>query len=255
MPLPSDNIDSYFNEYQRAGALYRPTRFQFYIPQLPFKLGVVSTDFRKDFQFALDTVFFPGRNISSEPLKIAGPIEEIPYEATYSGDLDLGVRLSGDFKEKALFESWMDLVLNQRTQDLQYPDAYRCDAFVHGLDLKNQTTYILKLVDVWPKSVARVTAGQGLMNSVANMQIQLGWRRYYPIYLEKTTYHGPQLANFVKDKVTALRNQGAIENLPSGIEIPLSEGQPEQNFRPNENLSPYAPESGLRRSGPSDRPD
>lgn len=215
MPLPSDNIDSYRNQYTRAGQLYRPTRFQMDIPKLPNLINVPASPFRKDFQFAIDTVFFPGRNISSEPLKIAGPVEEIPYESTYSGDLDIGIRVSGDFKEKVLIESWMDLVLNQRTQDLQYPDFYRCDALLHGLNYKNEIMYTLKLTDVWPKGASRVSVGQGLTDSIATMQVQLAFRRYYPIYVEQTSYHGSQFGNqFVKDKIVALRNQGAENNLP-----------------------------------------
>lgn len=220
MPKPTASTN-YSDVRSKAGRLYQPTRFEFHIPELPSLINqsINSIEFRRDFQFSLENVFFPGRNISSEPIKIAGPVDEIPYEATYSGDLDMTVRVSGDFKEKVLFETWQDIIINQKTQNLNYPDNYRCDAFIEALNLKNEKIYEIKLTDVWPKSVGRVSVGQGLFNSVATMQIQLAFRRYFVIYSDDRRNigdmpYGGKNSRFIQDKITQLINEGADLTLP-----------------------------------------
>ena len=199
-------------------SLYRPTRFEFRIDQLPYKLRQSDiTGFEKSFQFAIENVFFPGRAIASETLKLAGPVDEIPYEAVYSNDLDVTAKVSADFREKALFESWMDIVVNQRTQNLAFPNEYRCDATIEALNLQDDKIYEIKLTEVWPKTVGRVSVGQGLLNSYATMQIGLAFRKYVVIYVDKEEYHGDPNNEFVRDKFFDGRRYGQIENVPNLI--------------------------------------
>lgn len=221
------SITNFSNMNSKAAGMYQPTRFEFYIPELPSLIhrSLGGNEFRKDFQFSVENVFFPGRNISSEPIKIAGPVDEIPYEATYSGDLDITARVSGDFREKNVFETWQDIIINQRTQNLNYPSNYRCRAIIEALNLQEEKVYEIALTDVWPKSVGRVSVGQGLFNSIATMQIQLAFRRYYVTYAEDTRIIGdpvnrgvrPTNAGFMADKIKTSINQGA--DFPSPVEV------------------------------------
>ena len=247
MPKPTASTN-YNDVRSKAGRLYQPTRFEFYIPELPSLIHrqIGASEFRKDFQFSLENVFFPGRNISSEPIKIAGPVDEIPYEATYSGDLDMTVRVSGDFKEKNMFETWQDTIVNQKSQNLNYPDNYRCRAIIEALNLQNEKIYEVALTEVWPKSVGRISVGQGLFNSVATMQIQLAFRRFYITYSDDTRYIGDPIevgslwrsklnTDFMRDKIRTSINQGA--DFPSPIEsqenfdsLPLNDPTSENNM-------------------------
>ena len=190
---------SYFNASKYATSLFRPTRYEFYIPQLP-SLGTPGggsffglqnpTDFRQEMQFSTENVFFPSRNISSEPIKVAGPVEEIPYEATYGQDLDVTLRVSEGFRERLIFETWMNTVQNLKTQNLNYPKNYRCEAYIIGMNINNEKTYEVKLTDVWPKSIGRVNVSQGSFNSIATMPIQLAFRRYFVTYANDITLLG-----------------------------------------------------------------
>ena len=187
--MPGPNFMQQSKRISLASKMYRPTRFYFVIPRLPFVVdggsvsnGLVSSisDFEAEIFFSTETAFFPGRNIASEPYKTSGPVDEIPYESTYSGDLDITMRVSQDFKERKAFESWMDKVVNQRRQTLNYPDSYRCEAFIKGYSIdEGEETYQARLTEVWPKSVGRVTVGQGLTDSIGTMQLQLAFRRYF----------------------------------------------------------------------------
>ena len=173
-----------------ASQMYKPTKFRFTIPQLPFQvvgefaagtgkgLGQAA-EIDTQLQFSTESVFFPSRNIASEPFKTAGPVEEIPYESTYSGDLDVTMRLSGDFRERHYFELWMDMLVNRVTQEFSYPDDYQCEAFIHAEDNKGKDLYVVRLTDVWPKGVGIVSVGQGLTDTIATMQVQLAFRRYF----------------------------------------------------------------------------
>ena len=180
MPTPSIN-----QAIGLATRLYKPTKFRFTIPQLPLRLSNKSSLFGSpseidsQLQFSTESVFFPSRNIASEPQKIAGPVDEIPYESTYSGDLDIAMRVSGDFRERMFFETWMDSTVNRITQEFQYPDSYRCEAFISAEVDDGKELFRVRLTEVWPKSLGRVSVGQGLTDSIATMQVQLAFRRYF----------------------------------------------------------------------------
>lgn len=217
--MPTNNGNTpYFDVKSLAGQLYRPTRFEFYIPELPSLIhrSIGVTEFRKDFQFAVQDVFFPGRNLGSDTYKIAGPVDEIPYESVYSGDLDITARLSGDFKEKLIFESWQDVIINQRTQNLNYPDNYRCDAYIDALNYRDETVYQIKLTEVWPKTVGRVSVGQSNTDSVATMVIGLAFRRYFVTYADDIRNLGEPVSSNLNskmfmDKIQQSRAEGAME--------------------------------------------
>jgi hypothetical protein len=246
MPI-NDGSNNYFDVKSLAGSLYRPTRYEFYIPKLPELIhsSISQFDFRKDIQFSVESVFFPSRNISSEPIKLSGPVDEIPYEATYSGDLDISIRVSGDFKEKVLFETWMDIIINQKTQNLNYPDNYRCDAVINGLNMKNETVFQTLLTQVWPKSVGRISVGQGQTDSIATMQLQLAYRRYFITYSEDVRNIGQpsrnnKNASFVADKMNQSRRYGAQFPDPGDIQKdyekvidPTSEFNAGSDFNPD----------------------
>ena len=90
------------------------------------------------------------------------------------------MRVSASFKERDFMEQWMNLVVSQTTQELQYPDSYRCNAEIEAYTLTEDfSPYSVRLTDVWPKGVGRVTVGQGLTDAIATMQVQLAFRRYY----------------------------------------------------------------------------
>lgn len=185
MPAPSIN-----EALGLAARLYRPTKFRMEIPRLPLLVAqpnagnltygtrAAATSIDTTLQFSTETVYFPGRNISSEPQKIAGPVDEIPYESTYSGDLDVAMRVSGNFTERTLFENWMNVVVHPVTQEFQYPDEYRCEIIITALTNEEKPIYSVVLTDAWPKTVGRVTVGQGQTDSVALMQVGLAFRKY-----------------------------------------------------------------------------
>ena len=89
-----------------AANLYRPNRYSIRFDNVPETVNpaINSSQFNRSMVFMVENVFFPGRNIASEPIEIAGPVDEIPYSGTYSGDLDITMRISNNFKERVLLK-------------------------------------------------------------------------------------------------------------------------------------------------------
>ena len=71
-----------------------------------------------------ESVNFPGRSLSSQPNRISGPVREMPYESLYSGDLDITFRVGGDMFERQYFEEWMDIIVDHKSNRLNYYDNY-----------------------------------------------------------------------------------------------------------------------------------
>ena len=107
----------------------------------------------------------------------------------------------------------MDIVINQKTQNLAYPDSYRCDATISALGLDDTILYELKLTDVWPKTVGRISVGQGNTDTIATMQLSLAWRKYIITYMKNNVYFGDVKNPMISDKLNQTRSYGGMYGL------------------------------------------
>ena len=155
-------------------------------------MGFSGTDAMRRLSETCETAMFPGRNISSQPNKIYGPVREMPYENIYSGDLDLTFRIGQDMFERVYFEKWMDSVVNKYNHKHKYYDDYVRDIYISQLTKDDSVVYQVVLKECWPKTVNPLTLGAAATDDYQKQGVSIAFRKYVVIDRETTEETAPQ---------------------------------------------------------------
>jgi len=126
-----------------------------------------------------ETCTMPGRNISTQDIKIHGPITEMPYEVSYSGDLDVTFKLSKDFKERIVFEQWQnEFITNPKTHNIKYLDNYKSEIEITQLDEEDKPIHRVVLEDAWPKTISPIEYGDERGGEINKQRIGFSFRKW-----------------------------------------------------------------------------
>ena len=77
-----------------------------------FNTSTVGPDFNETFRFRCEATELPGRTISTSDDQAYGPTTKFAYETSYQ-DVNLQIICSEDMRERAMFEMWMENIINQ----------------------------------------------------------------------------------------------------------------------------------------------
>tara|TARA_R110001592_G_scaffold114520_2_gene314416 strand:+ start:835 stop:1671 length:837 start_codon:yes stop_codon:yes gene_type:complete len=106
-----------------------------------------------------ENITMPGKNISTQEIKTHGPVDDMPYEVSYSGDVEATFKVAGDYFERNFFDAWQNTIIDPKTNNLGYKDSYSCEIEITQLDLQDQPIYHLVLEDAFPKVVGPIELG------------------------------------------------------------------------------------------------
>jgi len=86
-------------------------------------------------------------------------VDDMPYEVSYSGDVEATFKVAGDYFERNFFDAWQNTIIDPKTNNLGYKDSYSCEIEITQLDLQDQPIYHLVLEDAFPKVVGPIELG------------------------------------------------------------------------------------------------
>jgi len=155
-------------------------------------MGFSGTDAMRRLSETCEVSMVPGRNRSSQPNKIYGPVREMPYENIYSGDLDLTFRVGQDMFERIYFEKWMDSVTNKYNHNHSYYDDYTRDIYISQLTKDDSVVYKVVLRECWPKTVNPLTLGAATQNEYQKQSVSIAFRKYEVIDSDTTEETAPR---------------------------------------------------------------
>ena len=174
-----------------------------------------------------ESVNFPGRSLSSQPNRISGPVREMPYESLYSGDLDITFRVGGDMFERQYFEEWMDIIVDHKTNRLNYYDNYVRDIYLSQLNIKDQIVHQVIVKECYPKTLNPIERSQASTDETLKQSLSFAFREYEVI----DTTISPDL-------MFQIRNAKAIREQREQVEKEVAAAQREIiNFQLQESLS------------------
>ena len=149
-----------------------------------------------------ESVNFPGRSLSSQPNRISGPVREMPYESLYSGDLDITFRVGGDMFERQYFEEWMDIIVDHKSNRLNYYDNYVRDIYLSQLNMKDQIVHQVIVKECYPKTLNPIERSQASTDETLKQSLSFAFREYEVI----DTIISPDLLFQIKN-AKAIREQ------------------------------------------------
>jgi hypothetical protein len=131
--------------------LARANRFDVTISP-PLSLWWANSVSQKQLKYRCEVSQLPGRTLATTERKTYGPIEKLPYITTYN-DIDLTFLIDGDMGIKYLFDSWMNLVNPQSTNNFNYKSDYASSIIINQYGVDNKLVYTAELFDAYPISI------------------------------------------------------------------------------------------------------
>lgn len=159
------------------------------------------SDLDRHLDLFVQSVNIPGKNITSQALRIYGPEREMPTGVSYSGDIEMRFTLTQDFFAYKWIMEWMNNIVGETTSNVSYYDMYKCNLLIAPAvslgALKQSTTLgddpvagdqspvIFVVEDVWPKTMSQIELNQESKNSVAQFTLSLSFRKWHYISYEE----------------------------------------------------------------------
>ena len=215
---PNTTINRFRSMVAGAEGLYRPAKF-FVVVEFPNRAldgdtfeGLEFQEYRTDLQFLTETrqsikdrLFFfcssaslPERTITDTSAnQYYGPERNIARGMEFA-PINLNFMLDSELTERTVFESWQNLVINQRTFNANFYDEYVGRILIFPLhENKNESSnrfdvpatnaygpmasltlagYYVELVEAYPKTIGAVDLAYNNGNAIANQSITFNYR-------------------------------------------------------------------------------
>lgn len=212
------SVNQFRSMVSAAEGLYRPAKF-LVVLEFPKTFndelfrGFEYTEYQSDFQFLKSTeldlrerLFFfcseaqlPERTITDTAAnQYYGPERNIARGVEF-GTMNLNFMLDSELSERVIFEAWQNLVINNRTYNLNFYDEYVGRVLIFPLhENRNEATnttipgkegmttgplatltlsgYYVELIEAWPKTVGAVNLAYSQANAFANQPITFNYR-------------------------------------------------------------------------------
>lgn len=168
------NPNEFLSNINRNNGLAKPAKFEVNIDlpipviQITNQLGTTDisranygSDISRGLSLQCEAAELPGKNFVTDDVKIYGPTFKVPFQTQYN-DLSLTFLCSGNFYERFLFDSWMNLIMPTGTNNLRFPkdsdgNGYLTTIVIKQYDDIGNEIYNVKLIDAFPINVQAQT--------------------------------------------------------------------------------------------------
>ena len=174
--IPS-NINEMMGEIYRDSLIYA-NRFEMVL-NTPAVFGYRPAS-QKQMTLRCTSASVPGRSLTTQNYRFYGPQRQFPTEPLYSGDLTLTYILSGDLKERAFFEEWLNFICNPFNYKFSFYDEYTTSGIINVLDKTDQVVYSATIEELYPKQIGELILGYEKDNEILTQDIVLAYRKYTP---------------------------------------------------------------------------
>lgn len=126
------------------------------------------------------TALFPQRNLStSERLQNSSPFRT-PYSANYD-PITFSFYADGDGDTRRYFDLWQNVVINVRSNTLNFYDEYVSDIVLWSLNEAGDRTYGVKCIEAYPLSIGAIDVSYSNQNNFQNVIATFNYRRWEAI--------------------------------------------------------------------------
>lgn len=153
------NINEFKSSFDQGG-FTRPSNFQAYV----FRPGSTDPSVSREMSFRISNVNLPSRTINTSDYFYYGLPYRIGYSSSFA-DVNIGIYLSEDLKERDYFEDWVDIIIgNYRSSNSLSPESYNIgyyDDYVGTLIVQNYTDdgqiyHDLEIIQCYPTAIGEI---------------------------------------------------------------------------------------------------
>ena len=156
----------------RMTSFARPNLFEVEISNPRIK---VIEEIRRRLTFACFSAQIPGMTTMTTE-KDEG-YRSIAYQKAYE-DVSLGFYVNGDMKELKVFQNWMKLMIDPKTNHVGFYDDYKAIVTIKNLNQQQDVTLTTTLHDAYPKSLSAVGLDYGTNDDIMKIDVTFTYRHY-----------------------------------------------------------------------------
>jgi hypothetical protein len=126
-----------------------------------------------------ESISIPGKTVSTQEIKTHGPVDEMPYDIAYAGDVEATFKVASDMFERRFFDNWIDgQIVNSQQYCLGYKDSYSTDIEITQTDLENNPIYRVVLEDAFPKTLFPLELGDEKNAEISKQTVSFSYRKW-----------------------------------------------------------------------------
>lgn len=125
-------------------------------------------------QLFCEQAVLPSLSFSSQPVRTYGEQREVVYDRNFES-ITLTFLIDKQYKVKDFFDKWMNQIINPNTRLVGYYENYTKEMQILTQDTKDNNTYLVKLFEVYPKSIAPITLDHN-SKDVAKLQVTFNYK-------------------------------------------------------------------------------
>jgi len=191
IPNPPSNItpQDFRSSASRFGGLAKVAKYIVRFPDRLLRLNTPSTGaggydyIFRDLSLLCEAAEFPSRGFISGDFRYYGPNFKIPFQTQYE-DLNLTFLCRDDFREREMFDAWMELINPTTTYDFAYRDSYSTTIEIFqmsdiGVAGQERATYKISFQKAYPilLSAQQVTWADENYNRLTVTFTYINWKK------------------------------------------------------------------------------
>ena len=165
--------------------------------------------FSNDMALMCDTIEFPGQNMMSSPdMMRHGPPREAVTGVSYAS-ITASFLCTPDMEIKRFFENWQLLVMDMNTWEPNYYKNYIGGSKIYQLDRANNTTYVVELFEVYPKTITAQDLSYATNDAYHTVSVEFIYHHWE--WADEATTPGKNATSISVDNGASVDEFGSME--------------------------------------------
>lgn len=167
-----------------------------------------------------ESTSLPGFNVATTPIRTYGEFREMPYEPIYE-NINATFYVDRQMTVKKYFDDWMLNIYNPVTRHANYYNDYTCTIDIYQYDQANNTTYAVRLYDVYPKSIGAMALDNN-SRDIHKITVAFNYRYWRPQQMQTTNVASENPFNYAFQNYANVVTQfnSTFDSLPASVPVP-----------------------------------
>lgn len=136
----------------------------------------------EEFTILCENASFPGKQITTADYGLLRQSEKIPT-GYMNEDVVFTFLLTNSYSMKAIFESWLKMIVNFERYRVAYKDTYTVDVTIEQLDKENKPVYTVVLKEAFPTTVSAIGFDNAAENAIQKLTVSMAFTDYEVKYI------------------------------------------------------------------------
>ena len=143
--------------------------------------GLSFNDDQRIVSLFCDSTSLPSQKIMTKRHTIYGETEPRPFSVDYGGTVNLTFVLDADMHVREFFDSWLDMIVDRDSNNVNYQNKYVGGLRIAQLKSKyHNESYAAEFVDAFPIAVNLLPVDNNQSNIVHRMDVTFEYRKWNP---------------------------------------------------------------------------